>query len=72
MHQPTGNIRRLTDKQAKTQLNNEWSEVKFVENEKGERVMRFTFDTSEGVTATVDVQENGTREVSINGQPVAE
>lgn len=69
MHQPTGNIMRLTKKQAQ-QLNNEWSEVQFVENEKGERVMRFTFE-QDGVTATVDVMPNGEKKVVVNGEPSA-
>lgn len=67
MHQPTGNIMRLTKKQAQ-RLNKDWSEVQFVKNESGERVMRFTFE-QDGVTATVDVQPNGEKEVKINGQP---
>lgn len=68
MHKPTGNIMRLTEKQSK-KLNAEWSEVQFIKNEKGERVMRFTFDTPEGVTATVDVQPNGEKEVTTHGKP---
>lgn len=69
MHQPTGNIMRLTKKQAQ-RLNSDWSEVQFVKNEQGERVMRFTFE-QDGVTATVDVQPNGEKEVTINGKPSA-
>lgn len=69
MHQPTGSIMRLTKKQAQ-RLNSDWSEVQFVKNEQGERVMRFTFE-QDGVTATVDVQPNGEKEVTINGQPSA-
>lgn len=70
MHQPTGNILRLTKKQA-AKLNKEWSEVQFVKNEKGDNVMRFTFEHEKGVTATVDVLPNGKQEVVLNGQPVA-
>ena len=69
MHQPTGNIARLTDKQA-AKLNKEWTEVQFVKNEKGINVMRFTFE-QDGVTATVDVLPNGEKEVKTNGQPSA-
>lgn len=71
MHKPTGNIMRLTEKQAQ-KLNDEWSQVKFVKNEKGERVMRFTFDTPDGTVATVDVQAiDAKKEVAPNGQPDA-
>lgn len=70
MHKPTGNIMRLTEKQAQ-KLNDEWSEVQFIKNEKGERVMRFTFNTPDGTIATVDVQPNGEKEVNTNGQPIA-
>lgn len=70
MHKPTGNIMRLTEKQAQ-KLNKEWSEVKFIKNEKGERVMRFTFDTPDGTVATVDVQPNNPTEVAKNGEPKA-
>lgn len=70
MHKPTGNIMRLTEKQAK-RLNAEWSEVKFIKNEKGERVMRFTFDAPDGTVATVDVQPNGKKEVTTSGKSKA-
>jgi hypothetical protein len=70
MHQPTGNIMRLTEKQAQ-KLNKEWSEVQFVKNEKGQQVMRFRFEHEKGVTATVDVLPNGEKEVSVNGKPSA-
>lgn len=67
MHQPTGNIAYYTDKQAKA-AGPDWNVVKFVKNEQGERVMRFSFKGADGVVATVDVQEN--KEVQANGEPV--
>lgn len=68
MHQPTGNIMYATKEQAK-QLNEDWHVVEFVENDKGERVMRFTFKDPRGVTCTVDVQPNN-EEVVPNGEPI--
>ena len=59
---------RLTEKQAQRLDKKEWSEVKFIKNEEGERVMRFTFE-DRGVTATVDVQPNGEKVVTVNGKP---
>lgn len=38
-------------------LSDDWHEMQFVKNEKGQDVMRFTFTDSRGVTATVDVRE---------------
>lgn len=70
MHQPTGNIMYATKKQAKA-LNDEWHEVQFVANEKGERVMRFTFKDPRGVTATVDVQAANNEEVQKHVEPIA-
>lgn len=70
MHQPTGNIMYATKAQAKT-LNDDWHEVQFVRNEKGERVMRFTFKDPKGVTCTVDVQASDKAEVQKNVEPVA-
>lgn len=67
MHQPTGNIMTATKAQAK-KLNDEWSPVQFVANEKGERVMRFTFKSPDGTVATVDVQAS---EVVENGNASA-
>jgi hypothetical protein len=58
-----------TKSQAK-KLDKEWSEVQFVDNEKGERVMRFTFVDPKGNTATVDVKENGEKVID-HGQPDA-
>lgn len=68
MHQPTGNIMYATKEQAK-QLNDDWKLVKFVKNEKGEKVVRFTFTDPRGVTCTVDVQPNKD-EVVPNGEPI--
>ena len=70
MHQPTGNIMYATKEQAKS-LNNDWHVVQFVKNEKGERVMRFTFKDPKGVTCTVDVQAATKTEVQVNVEPVA-
>lgn len=70
MHQPTGNIMYADKKQAAT-LSDEWQVVQFVKNEKGEKVMRFTFKDPAGVTCTVDVQPNGKKEVVQNVEPVA-
>jgi hypothetical protein len=50
VHAASGNIMQATKKQAKT-LGKAWSPIQFVENEKGERVMRFQL-----AGATVDVQ----------------
>ena len=60
-HKPTGNITTATKKQA-AKLGEEWERIEFVKNQEGEQVMRFRFN---GVT--VDVQENGTQEVAIDG-----
>lgn len=68
IHQPTGNIMYANKKQAAA-LNADWHVVQFTKNEKGEKVMRFTFVDPKGVTCTVDVQQ--TEEVVANGQPVA-
>lgn len=69
MHQPTGNIMYATEAQAKT-LNDDWHEVQFVKNEKGERVMRFTFKDPKGVTCTVDVQAANKTEVQTHVEPI--
>lgn len=69
MHQPTGNIMYATEEQAKT-LNDDWHVVQFVKNEKGERVMRFTFKDPAGVTATVDVQAVDSKKAVPNGQQI--
>ena len=52
-------------------LGDEWSPVRFVKNEKGETVMRFTIDDEHGNTATIDVQPNGQREVVDDGNAKA-
>lgn len=51
VHKSTGAVMQATKKQSK-QLGDGWDKIKFVTNEKGERVMRFNVDG-----ATVDVQE---------------
>lgn len=65
-HQPTGNITYATKAQAK-KLDADWHKVQFVKNEKGEDVMRFTFIDERGATATVDVKDNGKKEVVQDG-----
>jgi hypothetical protein len=48
----TGNIRTMDALEA-VMAGKDWQQLKFVRNDKGERVMRFEFDG-----ATVDVSEN--------------
>lgn len=48
-------------------LDKDWHKMKFVKNEKGQDVMRFTFVDSRGVTATVDVRENESQEGEKDG-----
>lgn len=67
-HQPTGNIRHMTKKEAKA-AGAEWHRVQFVTNDQGVRVMRFQFTDPQGVTATVDITETEETEVK-DGQPV--
>lgn len=62
-NQKTGNITYANKAQAK-KLDADWHKVKFVKNEKNEDVMRFSFTDPRGATATVDVKENGEREVA--------
>lgn len=71
MHKPTGNIKIVRTVLEGQLLGKEWSQIQFVANEKGERVMRFTVDDEHGHTLTIDVQPNGTREVVSNGNPNA-
>lgn len=70
-HQPTGNITYATKKQAKF-LGPDWHKLLFVKNEKGEQVMRFSFTDARGCTATVDVKDNGVKEVTQNGDGKSE
>jgi len=65
-HQPTGNICYATKAQAR-KLSDDWHKVDFVENQEGERVMRFGFVDDRGITITVDVQPNGEQEVASDG-----
>lgn len=67
MHQKTGNIKICRTVLEGQLLGKEWSQVKFVKNDKGERVMRFTVDDERGGTLTIDVQPNGVREVVTDG-----
>lgn len=68
MHKATGNIRICRTLLEGQLLGSEWSQVQFVKNQEGENVMRFTVDDEHGNTATIDVQPNGTREVTANGK----
>lgn len=70
-HQPTGNIMHATKKQAK-RLPADWHLIQFIENEQGERVMRFTFIDARGVRATVDVKDNGVKEITTDVERIAE
>lgn len=67
-HQDTGDICYATKSQAK-KLGDRWQLVEFVENEKGERVMRFVYVDELGNRATIDVSPNGEKEVTtdVNG-----
>lgn len=70
MHKKTGNIKICRTVLEGALLGKEWSQIQFVKNSKGERVMRFTVDDDKGHALTIDVQPNGVREVveSGNGQ----
>lgn len=57
MHETTGSI-KFVDKKDVSKLSGEWKRVQFVNNDKGEPVMRVNFGQF-----TMDVSENGTREV---------
>lgn len=57
----TGDIKRLT-KSAGKKLSEDWSRIRIVTNDKGERVMRMELNG-----ATVDISENETPEVVANG-----
>lgn len=67
MHKPTGNIRVCRTVLEGALLGDEWSQIQFTKNEKGERIMRFTVDDKHGNKLTIDVQPNGEREVVTNG-----
>lgn len=57
---------QATKSQAK-KLGNDWERIQFTKNQEGERVMRFKFTAPDGTIATVDVQENGEKEVTVDG-----
>lgn len=57
-----------TPAQAK-KLEKDWHKIQFVKNEKGERVMRFTFVDAQGNRATVDVQQGEDQVVDVNAKP---
>lgn len=67
MHKATGNIKICRTVLEGALLGKEWSQIQFIKNEKGERVMRFTVDDERGGVLTIDVQPNGVREVVDNG-----
>lgn len=67
MHKATGNIKICRTVLEGQLLGSEWSQIQFVKNDKGERVMRFTVDDEHGNKLTIDVQPNGVREVVTNG-----
>lgn len=61
LHRFTGDIKIVT-KQGAKKLSEDWSEVKFVKNQEGKRVMRLELNG-----ATVDVSENETPEAVKDG-----
>lgn len=61
VHRFNGSIVTATKSQAK-RLPEEYEQVEFVDNEAGEPVMRLQLNG-----ATVDISENGTQEVAVNG-----
>lgn len=69
MHQKTGNIHICKNMTEGLRLGKEWTQIKFVKNEKGERVMRFTVGDEHGNKVTIDVQPTGERVIVDDGKP---
>lgn len=57
----------ITTKQGAKRLNEDWEKPQFIENDKGERVMRIHLEG-----ATVDISENKPKEVAANGNARSE
>lgn len=66
MHKVTGDIKLVSKREGK-KLGKDYSAAKFTKNDKGEDVMRFEIDGGNGVTAVVDISENGEQEVELDG-----
>jgi hypothetical protein len=62
MHKTSGEIKICRTVLEGQLLGDEWTQIQFTKNDKGERVMRFKFDKF-----TVDILPNGTREVVSDG-----
>jgi hypothetical protein len=67
VHQDTGDVVSVANKAQARQLPEPYKRVEFIKNDEGKNVMRLRLRS-----ATVDVSENGEREVVLDGNRTTE